>query len=44
LEAGVKVAAGLQVEELAHVLATWSYLKVVDWMMGIWRGSPLPGV
>ena len=21
-----------------------SYLKVVDWMMGIWRGSPFFGV
>ena len=21
-----------------------AYLNVVDWMMGIWRGSPLPGV
>ena len=21
-----------------------SYLKVVDWMMGIWRGPPFSGV
>ena len=21
-----------------------AYLKVVDWIMGTWRGSPLPGV
>ena len=43
LQAGIEIAAGLQIEQ-PPISALLSYLNVVLWMMGIWRGSPFFGL
>ena len=43
LESGIEISGSLRSKEFS-MSSLVSYLKVVDWMMGICCGSPFPGL